>query len=184
MKVLGLAGYSGAGKTTLAQKLIAGLREGGQRVSVLKHAHEQFDIDTPGKDSHRHREAGAFEVLVASPKRMALMREYTQAFEDGTSMKPPNVHALLREFSACDWVLVEGFKHSDLLKIEVWDATGSHAPLYPDDPFVIGVATTDVALLPQPTLRPVWQRDDAAGIVAYLLAESDRFTYQAHLHDI
>ena len=78
MKVLGFAGYSGSGKTTLLEQLIALLRQRGLRVSVVKHAHHRFDIDHQGKDSWRHREAGAYEVVVASDRRMALMREYEQ----------------------------------------------------------------------------------------------------------
>src|SRR6478752_8973985 len=116
MKVIGFAGYSGAGKTTLLERLIPVLRLHGLRVSVVKHAHHKFDIDHPGKDTYRHREAGAFEVVVASDKRLALIRE----FEQSTHL---DVHQLVAELdAAADWVLVEGFKHSDLRKIEIWRA--------------------------------------------------------------
>src|SRR5438094_7779108 len=116
MKVIGFCGYSGSGKTTLVEQLIARLRLAGQRVSVAKHAHHKFDIDHPGKDTWRHREAGAFEVVVASSKRLALMREFEQPAQ-------LNVHHLLAElWNGVDWVLVEGFKGSNLLKMEVWRA--------------------------------------------------------------
>ena len=110
MNVVGFAGYSGSGKTTLVEKLIPVLKLRGLRVSVVKHAHHRFDIDHPGKDTHRHREAGAFEVVVASQNRLALMREFEQPHE-------LTVHQLIAELHpGVDWVLVEGFKHSDLLK--------------------------------------------------------------------
>src|SRR5436305_1254369 len=105
MKVIGFAGFSGAGKTTLVERLIPALKRHGQRVSVVKHAHHKFDVDHPGKDTYRHREAGAFEVVVASDKRLALMRE----FERPTAL---GVHDLIAELDQrVDWVLVEGFKH-------------------------------------------------------------------------
>ena len=114
MKVVGFAGYSGSGKTTLVEQLIPRLRARGLRVSVVKHAHHRFDIDHPGKDTFRHREAGAFEVVIASGRRLALMREFEQAAE-------LSVHHLLAElWDGVDWVLVEGFRGSDLPKIEVW----------------------------------------------------------------
>jgi molybdopterin-guanine dinucleotide biosynthesis adapter protein len=114
MKVIGFCGWSGSGKTTLIEGVIAALKAAGQRVSVVKHAHHRFDIDHEGKDSWRHRKAGAFEVLVASSKRLALMREYEDEVEH-------DVHQLIAELApVADWVLIEGFKHADLLKIEVW----------------------------------------------------------------
>ena len=112
MKVLGFAGYSGSGKTTLVEQLIRGLREKGLRVSVVKHAHHKFEVDQPGKDSWRHREAGAFEVLVASNQRLVLQRQYEKTTE-------PKVHELLAQvYDGVDWVLVEGFKFSDLPKLD------------------------------------------------------------------
>src|SRR6218665_1191117 len=116
MKVAGFAGFSGSGKTTLIEQLIRGLGGQGLRVSVVKHAHHNFDIDHVGKDTFRHREAGAFEVVVASNQRLALMREFERPAE-------LTVHHLLAElYEGVDWVLVEGFKESDLLKVEVWRA--------------------------------------------------------------
>ncbi len=175
MKVVGFAGYSGSGKTTLVEKLIAALKLRGLRVSVVKHAHHSFDIDHPGKDTHRHREAGAFEVVVASRKRFALIREHEREAE-------PNVHHLIAQLSeAADWVLVEGFKSSDLLKIEVWRAASTQPVQYPHDPFIVAVAT-DAAQLTEPTGRPVLDLNDVGAVVAYLVGDADRFNYVADLH--
>ena len=106
MKVVGFAGYSGSGKTHLVERLIPALKLRGLRVSVVKHAHHRFDIDHEGKDTFRHREAGAFEVVVASRNRLALMREFEQEAQ-------LSVHHLIAElYDGVDWVLVEGFKAS------------------------------------------------------------------------
>lgn len=170
MKVVGFSGYSGSGKTTLIEKLIGRLKAAGQRVSVVKHAHHQFDIDHPGKDSWRHRQAGAFEVVVASSRRLAKVREYEAEAE-------PTVHQLLEELVACDWAIVEGFKHADLLKVEVW-RTGTGAPAhYPQDPYVVAVATDAPQNLPVPTGLPVFGLDDAQGLADFLLQHADRHEY-------
>src|SRR6476659_9180735 len=132
MYVIGFCGYSGSGKTTLIEQLIARLCLAGQRVSVVKHAHHDFDIDHEGKDSWRHRQAGAFEVVIASDRRLAKMREYEVQSD-------PTVHQLLAELCECDWVLVEGFKHADLPKIEVWRASTGKPVQYPNDPFVVAI---------------------------------------------
>jgi molybdopterin-guanine dinucleotide biosynthesis adapter protein len=113
MKVFGFAGYSGSGKTTLIEKVIPLLKASGLTVSLIKHAHHSFDIDKPGKDSYRHREAGAQEVLIASSQRWVLMHELREAPE-------PSLAVLLKQFSACDLVLVEGYKFSDVPKIEIF----------------------------------------------------------------
>ena len=173
MKVVGFAGYSGAGKTTLIEQVIAALRARGLRVSVIKHAHHRFDIDRPGKDSFRHREAGAVEVLIASRHRLALMRE----FERETEL---SVHQLIARLDAgVDWVLVEGFRGSDLSKIEVWRAPTGHAVLYPHDEHVIAVATDDAARLPQPAGRPVLDLNRGAAVADWLIAQSERLAYAA-----
>jgi molybdopterin-guanine dinucleotide biosynthesis adapter protein len=112
MKVFGFAGYSGSGKTTLIEKVIPELIASGLRVSLIKHAHHSFDIDKPGKDSYRHREAGAHEVLIASSQRWVLMHEL-RAIEE------PSLDELLLKFSDCDLVLVEGYKFSAVPKIEI-----------------------------------------------------------------
>jgi molybdopterin-guanine dinucleotide biosynthesis protein B len=172
LKVIGFCGPSGVGKTTLVEQVIAGLKAAGQVVSVIKHAHKRFDIDRPGKDSHRHREAGAREVLVASAQRLALLREYAQ---EGL----PNVHQLLAELAPVDWVLVEGFKHADLPKIEVWRAALGHVPLYPTDAFVAAVATDTPAGLPVATLLPVFDLAIPQAVVQHLLQSAERFVYTA-----
>jgi molybdopterin-guanine dinucleotide biosynthesis protein B len=175
MKVVGFAGFSGSGKTTLVERLIPALRLRGLRVSVVKHAHHKFDIDHMGKDTWRHREAGAFEVVVASDRRMALMRE----FEQPAVM---SVHQMLAElYEGVDWVLVEGFKDSDLLKVEVWrgavDGYVAKPALYPDDDFIVAIATNTPAQLPQATLRPVLDLDDPDAVVEWLVQNGERFDY-------
>jgi molybdopterin-guanine dinucleotide biosynthesis protein B len=173
MKVIGFAGYSGSGKTTLVECLIPALKLRGLRVSVLKHAHHDFDIDHPGKDTWRHRQAGAFEVLVASSRRLALMREYEQPAQ-------PNVHHLLAQlWEGVDWVLVEGFKASNLLKIEVWRAEAGQPARYPDDDFIVAVATDSPARLPAETLRPVLPLNDPDAVAQWLVDNDRRFDYEA-----
>jgi molybdopterin-guanine dinucleotide biosynthesis protein B len=171
MKVVGFAGYSGSGKTTLVERLIPALKLRGRRVSVVKHAHHNFDIDHPGKDTHRHREAGAFEVVVASTRRMALMREFEQPAQ-------LTVHQLLAEvWDGVDWVLVEGFKQSNLLKVEVWRAEAGQPARYPDDDFVVAIATDSPDRLPEATLRPVLDLNDPDAVAQWLEDNRDRFEY-------
>ncbi len=171
MNVIGLCGFSGSGKTTLAEQLIAQLRVAGQRVSVVKHAHHSFDIDHEGKDSWRHRRAGASEVVIASDRRLAKIREFD-------THSDPGVHELIAELAPCDWVLVEGFKQAALPKIEVWRAATGKPIQYPADPCVVAVATDDASRLPVPTSLPILDLNDAAGIVAFLLAEPGRYFYR------
>jgi len=133
MKVLGIAGWSGAGKTTLLEKLIPLLISRGLRVSTIKHAHHHFDVDVPGKDSYRHRAAGASEVLVSSAKRYALLHEHRGAAE-------PTLSELLGRLSLVDLVLVEGFKREGHAKIEIWRESVGKPLLQPDDPAIIAVA--------------------------------------------
>lgn len=171
MKVVGFAGYSGSGKTTLVEQVIPALKLRGLRVSVVKHAHHKFDIDHPGKDTYRHREAGAFEVLVASDRRTALMREHERE-------ATPSVHHLLAQlWDGVDWVLVEGFKQSDLLKVEVWRAEAGQPLRYPDDEFIAAIATDDPASLPVATQRPVLDVNDPDGVAQWLVDNGDRFDY-------
>ena len=171
MKVVGFAGFSGAGKTMLVERLIPALRLRGLRVSVVKHAHHDFDIDHPGKDTYRHRAAGAFEVVVASQRRLALMREFEQPAQ-------LSVHHLLAElYDGVDWVLVEGFKQSNLLKIEVWRPASGKPARYPDDDFVVAIATDLPQRLPEPTLRPVLDLNDPDALAQWLVDNGDRFDY-------
>lgn len=170
MRVIGFSGYSGSGKTTLVEQLVARMRLAGRRVSVVKHAHHDFDIDHPGKDSHRHREAGAFEVVVASNRRLAKIREYDAPVE-------PTVHQLIAELYDCDWVFVEGFKHADLFKLEVWRAENGKPAQYPVDPFVVAVCTDSPDRLPEPTGLPVLDLNDPDAVLAFLLADPRRYDY-------
>jgi molybdopterin-guanine dinucleotide biosynthesis protein B len=173
MKVVGFAGYSGAGKTHLVEQLIPALTLRGLRVSVVKHAHHKFDIDHPGKDTYRHREAGAFEVVVASDRRLALMREFEQPAR-------LTVHQLLAElWDGVDWVLVEGFKDSNLLKVEIWRPDAGKPARYPDDDFIVAIATDAPDRLPEPTLRPVLDLNDADGVAQWLVDNGHRFDYDA-----
>ena len=171
MKVVGFAGFSGSGKTHLVEQLIPALKLRGLRVSVVKHAHHDFDIDHPGKDTYRHREAGAFEVVVASDRRLALIRE----FEQPATL---TVHHLLAElYDGVDWVLVEGFKNSNLLKVEIWRADAGKPARYPDDDFVVAIATDSPERLPQETLRPVLDLNAPDAIAQWLVDHGDRFDY-------
>lgn len=174
MKVIGFCGYSGSGKTTLVEQLISRLRLAGQRVSVVKHAHHDFDIDHRGKDSYRHREAGAFEVLIASDRRLAKIREFELRAD-------PSVHQLIAELYDVDWVLVEGFKHADVLKIEIWRAETGKPVQYPNDPYVVAIATDSAERLPQPTGLPLLDLNDPDAVTAFLLADPARYDYRSPL---
>jgi len=129
MRIIGFAGWSGAGKTTLIVKLIPAFNARGLRVSTLKHAHHNFDVDKPGKDSYEHRMAGATEVLVASDQRFALMHELRGA-------AAPSLAELLGKLAPVDLVLVEGFKRESHMKLEVYRAANGKPLLYPDDPHI------------------------------------------------
>ena len=171
MKVVGFAGFSGSGKTHLVEQLIPALKMRGLRVSVVKHAHHDFDIDHPGKDTYRHREAGAFEVVVASDQRLALMREFEQP-------GALSVHHLLAElYEGVDWVLVEGFKSSNLLKVEVWRADAAKPARYPDDDFIVAIATDSPERLPEPTQRPVLDLNAPDALAQWLVDNGHRFDY-------
>ncbi|CAL79502.1 molybdopterin-guanine dinucleotide biosynthesis protein B, mobB [Bradyrhizobium sp. ORS 278] len=134
MNVIGLAGWSGAGKTTLLTRLIPHLNAQGLRVSVIKHAHHRFDVDVPGKDSWRHREAGAAEVLVASGTRWALMHELRGAGE-------PSLADLLGKLSPVDLVVIEGYKAGPHRRIEVHRSDNAKPLLFPDDPGIVAIAS-------------------------------------------
>lgn len=176
MKVVGFAGYSGSGKTMLVERLIPALKLRGLRVSVVKHAHHSLDVDQPGKDTWRHREAGAFEVVAASDRRLVLIREFEQLYE-------PNVHQLIAElYDGVDWVLVEGFKHSDLLKIEVWRASTGKPVRYADDDFIAAIATDTPDRLPCPTGLDVLDLNAPDAVADWLLAHAERFEYSPELY--
>lgn len=133
-RVLGIAGWSGAGKTTLLKSLLPLLVARGLRVATLKHAHHEFDVDVPGKDSWVHRRAGASEVIVSSARRWVQMHEL------GDAPEPP-LADLLAKFSPCDLVLVEGFKRERHPKLEVHRPALGKPLLFPDDPFIRAIAS-------------------------------------------
>ena len=157
MKVIGLAGWSGAGKTTLLTRIIPHFLARGIRISVIKHAHHNFDVDVPGKDSWVHRQSGATEVLVSSANRWALMHELRGAAE-------PRLPELLARMSRVDLVVVEGFKSEPHRKIEVHRAANGKPLLFPDDPAIAGIAA-DTAV---ETALPLAHLDDIPAIAAMM----------------
>ena len=159
MKTFGFAGWSGSGKTTLIEKLIPLFTKRGLRVSLLKHAHHTFDVDHPGKDSYRHRHAGATEVLVTSSRRWVLMHELRGAQE-------PSFDAQLKHLSPCDLLIVEGFKFAPIPKMEVWRAVTGEALLHPNDPHIVAVAS-DAKV---DTKLPLLELNDHEKIGAFVLA--------------
>src|SRR5512146_2295159 len=161
MKIFGFAGYSGSGKTTLIEKLVPLFTERGIRVSLIKHAHHTFDIDQPGKDSYRHRQAGCVEVLVTSSRRWVLMHELRGVSE-------PGLREHIKHLSPCDLLLVEGFKHERIPKLEVYRATVGEPLLHPHDSNVVGIAS-DRRL---DTPLPQFGLDDVAGIADFVLSEA------------
>lgn len=161
--VLGIAGFSGSGKTTLIEKLVPRLVGQGLRVSLIKHAHHDFDVDQPGKDSWRHRHAGCGEVLVSSARRWALMHELRGDPE-------PTLGQLLARLSPCDLVLVEGFKRDTIARIEVHRKEGGRPLLFPDDPHVIAIATDE----PLDSTLPQFGLDDVEGISDFIVAFAAR----------
>jgi molybdopterin-guanine dinucleotide biosynthesis protein B len=157
MKIFGIAGYSGSGKTTLIEKLIPVFTARGLSVSLIKHAHHRFDIDQPGKDSYRHRQAGCKEVLVTSSRRWALMHELRGAPE-------PTLQEMIKHLSACDLLLIEGFKREPVPKLEVHRSVVDEPWLYPHDPHIVAVAGDQRA----ETTLPQFDIDDAAAIAAFI----------------
>lgn len=134
MRVIGLAGWSGAGKTNLLVRAIPVLVARGVKVATLKHAHHDFDIDWPGKDSYEHRRAGACEVLVSSGRRWAQVHELRDEPE-------ATLGQLLRRISPCDLIVVEGYKREPIPKIEVHRADNGRPPIHPVDPAIVGIAS-------------------------------------------
>jgi molybdopterin-guanine dinucleotide biosynthesis protein B len=160
MRIFGLAGWSGSGKTTLIVRLIPALVARGVTVSTVKHAHHHFDIDQPGKDSWKHREAGASEVLISSAARWALMHEHRGARE-------PSLGELLAHMTQVDLVIVEGFKAEPFPKLEIHRPALGKPLLHPDDPDIVAVASdAAIAGLRLPRLA----LDDIAAIASFILA--------------
>ena len=162
MRVIGLAGWSGSGKTTLITKVIPVLVGRGLKVATIKHAHHEFDIDRPGKDSWLHREAGASEVVVASSRRWALVHELRNAPE-------LSLADLLAKLSPADLVIIEGFKRHAHPKLEVYRAAVGKPLIYPHDDCVVAIASDNA--LPQAEL-PVLMLDDIEAIANVLVAEA------------
>jgi molybdopterin-guanine dinucleotide biosynthesis protein B len=158
MKIFGFAGWSGSGKTTLIEKLIPRFITRGLRVSLIKHAHHTFDVDQPGKDSYRHRHAGAAEILVTSSRRWVLMHELRGAHE-------PSFDEQLKHHSPCDLLLVEGFKFAPIPKLEVWREETGEALLHPNDSHIVALAT-DAKV---ETRLPVLDLNDDEAICAFIV---------------
>jgi molybdopterin-guanine dinucleotide biosynthesis adapter protein len=164
MRIFGLAGWSGSGKTTLMTALIPEFVGRGITVSTIKHAHHAFDVDQPGKDSWRHREAGASEVMVVSERRWALMHELRGAPEPGLDELAPRLTPI-------DLLLVEGFKHHPHPKIEIHRPSLGKPPLYPDDRYIVAVASDQK--LPELAL-PCLPLGDVAVIADFILQHDGR----------
>lgn len=165
-KVFGFAGWSGSGKTTLIERVISHLATSGVRVSLIKHAHHDFDVDQPGKDSYRHRAAGASEVLVSSANRWALMHELRGEPE-------LTLRQAVALFNPCDVVLVEGYKRESIPKLEVWRAEVGKALLFPGDTNIVALATNDS--LPTDVQQPRLARfglADVADIAEFVMHHS------------
>ncbi|MGB7503036.1 MAG: molybdopterin-guanine dinucleotide biosynthesis protein B [Azonexus sp.] len=158
MKVFGIAGWSGSGKTTLLEKLIPQFTARGLKVSVIKHAHHGFDIDRPGKDSYRHRAAGANEVLLSCNDRWALMHERREESD-------VTLDELLTRLAPCDLVLIEGFKQEPVPKLEVYRPENGKPPLFPERSDIVAVAS-DVEVA---TSLPRLALDDVAGIADFVM---------------
>jgi len=158
MKIIGFIGYSNTGKTTLIEKLIPLFTARGHRVSTVKNAHHGFDMDRPGKDSYRYREAGSQQVLIATSERWALLTE--------TQGRAAPLDSLIAQLDPCDLVLVEGFKsEGQFPRIEVRRTTNAEPPIFPRDPNVIAIAA-DHAI---DTALPVLDLNDAAKIAAFIV---------------
>jgi molybdopterin-guanine dinucleotide biosynthesis adapter protein len=162
LRAIGLAGWSGAGKTTLIKRLIPELNRRGLSVSTIKHAHHGFDVDRPGKDSYEHRAAGATEVLVASSSRIALMRELRRAPE-------PSLAELLGMLAQVDLVLIEGFKRDPIAKIEVFREANGKPLLYPQDAHIVALVSDSA---PPPSL-PHAPIDDASAVADLVVSAAE-----------
>jgi molybdopterin-guanine dinucleotide biosynthesis protein B len=159
MKVFGFAGWSGSGKTTLIEALVPRFVGAGLTVSLVKHAHHSFDVDRPGKDSHRHREAGCKEVIVSSEKRWVVMHELRGEPE-------PGLDEQIKRVSPCDLLLVEGYKRYPMPKLEVYREANGKPLLHPEDSHIVAIAA-DVAL---PTKLPRFALNDHDRIAEFILA--------------
>jgi len=143
MKIFGIAGHSGMGKTTLLERLVPEFTSRGLVVSLIKHSHKNIDIDHPGKDSYRLRESGCKEVLLLGNNRWALMHELRGASE-------PHLDDLLTRMTHCDLVLIEGFKQGSFPKLEVWRTSEGKGTLWPDSPGIVAIASDEFVMSQPP----------------------------------
>lgn len=162
MKVMGLVGWSGSGKTSAMVELLPIIRERGFVVSTMKHAHHRFDVDRPGKDSFRHREAGASEVLVVTSSRWVLMHESRDEPE-------PSIEALIERMTPVDLLLIEGFKTHHHPKLEIHRQSEGKPLLQPEDPEIVAVASD--CLLPGLKV-PRLDLNDPAAIADFILVHT------------
>lgn len=160
MKVFGVTGWKNAGKTGLVERLVTEITSRGITVSTIKHAHHSFDVDHPGRDSYRHREAGASEVLLASGTRIALMQELRGA-------PAPDLDGLMARLSPVDLVLIEGYKRERHPKIEAYRESVGNPLIAPDDPTIRAIAADCELELD----RPVFNLDDTSAIADFILQE-------------
>lgn len=160
MRVYGVVGWKNAGKTGLMERLVSEITGRGFSVSTVKHAHHVFDVDHPGKDSHRHRTAGATEVLLASRKRFALMHELRQEDE-------PTLEELLAKLAPVDLVLIEGYKRDSHAKVEAFRGETGNPLIATDDPTIKAVASDT----PLELDRPVFDLDDTVAVADFILSE-------------
>jgi molybdopterin-guanine dinucleotide biosynthesis adapter protein len=158
-KTIGVAGFKNSGKTTLVEKLVVALTRQGYRISTVKHAHHSFDIDHEGRDSFRHRRAGATEVAVVSKSRWAIIHELREEFE-------PPLADILAKLAPCDLVIVEGYKRDGHDKIEVRNLALDNPVLAGDDPTIVAVAATGT-ITGSPV--PVFDRDDVTALTAFII---------------
>ncbi len=160
MRIFGVVGWKNAGKTGLMERLVTEITGRGISVSTIKHAHHSFDVDHPGKDSHRHRQAGATEVLLASRKRFALMHEMRGEDE-------PVLADLLEKLAPVDLILIEGYKRDTHPKVEAHRAEPGNPLIAPSDETVRAVASD----VPLDLDRPVFDLNDTRAIADFILAE-------------
>lgn len=162
MKVFGITGWKDSGKTTLVERLVSEIARRGLAVSTIKHAHHAFDVDHPGRDSHRHRQAGASQVLISSRRRWALMTE----LRDGSEAR---LDDLLARLDPVDLVLIEGYKRAGHPKIEARRAATAQDLIAEGDPSIVAVAS-DTAL--EGLAVPVFDLDDVPGIADFILSRT------------
>jgi molybdopterin-guanine dinucleotide biosynthesis protein MobB len=162
MNVFGIVGYKNTGKTGLMERLVADITARGLTVSTIKHAHHSFDVDHPGKDSFRHRSAGASQVLLSSGTRWALMSELR-------GMPEPKLETLLAQLDPVDLILIEGYKTDKHPKIETYRAATKGTLLAQNDPTIIGVASDCAVTAGQ----PMFDLDDTTTIADFIIAQVD-----------